>query len=136
MASDLNYAAACTGLNAIYDGDFPAGSVLELRTGFAPGPENTATGTLVVSIVSPASPWLTADVLTGMKFKNGVWSGLSLAAGVIGYHRFRNAADTRREEGSVSVTGGGGDATVNTLTVGSIGLTIVVNTFTKRLVRH
>ena len=131
MTVDLNDALVNAALDAIYDTHFPAGSVVELRTGAPPGAENAASGTLLVSITSPASPWAAASV--GFKATNGTWSGVSVAAGVIGHYRFRNAADTRREEGTVSATGGTGDATVNDLTVSGAGVTVNVNSFTKRL---
>lgn len=130
MSADLNFASANTGLQAIYD-EYPAGSILELRTGEKPGAENAATGTILVSITSPATPWNAPA--SGQRTKNGTWSATAAAAGVIGHYRFRNAADTRREEGTVTVTGGGGDATVNDVTVGAIGMTVTVNTFTKTL---
>lgn len=133
MTVDLNFALAAIGLDALYDAPFPAGSVLELRTGAPPGAENAAAGTLLVSITSPVSPWAAADPLTGTKAKSGTWSSTSVAAGVIGHYRFRNAADTRREEGTVTVTAGGGDATVNDLTVSAVGLTVAVTSFTKTL---
>lgn len=131
MSADLNIALANIGLDALYDAPFPAGSLLELRTGEKPGAENPATGTLLATITSPATPWNAAA--SGQKTKNGTWSTTSSATGVIGHYRFKNAADTRREEGTVTVTGLGGDATVNDVTVGSIGMTITVSTFTKTL---
>lgn len=131
MSADLNFALANIGLDALYDAPLPAGSVLELRTGDKPGAENAATGTLLVSITSPATPWNAAA--SGQKTKNGTWSSTASATGVIGHYRFRNAADTRREEGTVTVTGGGGDATVNDVTVGTVGMTVSVTTFTKTL---
>lgn len=131
MAGDLNFATANVGLDAIYDTHFPAGSVLELRSGEKAGAENPAGGILVAPITSPATPWNAAA--SGQKTRNGTWSGTTVAAGVIGHYRFRNAADTRREEGSVTVTGGGGDATVNDVTVSGAGLTVNVSTFTKTL---
>lgn len=131
MSGDLNFALANIGLDALYDTPFPAGSILELRTGEKPGAENAASGTLLVEITSPATPWNAAA--SGQKTKNGTWADVAVAVGVIGHYRFRNAADTRREEGTVTVTGGGGDATVNDVTVGTIGMSVTVATFTKTL---
>lgn len=131
MAADFNFALANIGLDALYDTPLPAGSILELRTGEKPGAENAASGTLLVSITSPATPWNAAA--SGQKTKNGTWASTAAAVGVIGHYRFRNAADTRREEGTVTVTGGGGDATVNDVTVGTVGMPVTVTTFTKTL---
>lgn len=131
MAGDLNFAAANLALDFLYDTHFPAGSVLELRTGEKAGAENPAGGILLVPITSPGSPWNAAA--SGQKTKNGTWADVSVATGVIGHYRFRNAADTRREEGTVTVTGGGGDATVNDVTVGTVGMAVSVSSFTKTL---
>jgi hypothetical protein len=129
MAVDLNNALANALLDR-YDTEFPASSVLELRSGSPPGAENAATGTLLVSITLPATPWAAAS--GGAKAKNGTWSNTAAAAGNVGYYRLKNAADTRREEGTVTATGGGGDATIDNVSV-AVGQTVTVNTFTKTL---
>lgn len=129
MTLDLNHAMA----NAIldrYDTEFPAGSVLEIRTGAPPGAENAATGTLLASITLPATPW--AAAASGSKAKNGTWSTTGAAAGVAGHFRLRNAADTRREEGTVTGTGGGGDVTVDNVNI-AVGQAVIVNTYTHTL---
>lgn len=131
MAGDLNFLAANLALDFLYDTHFPAGSVLELRTGEKAGAENPAAGISLAEITSPASPW--AAAASGQKTKQGTWSTTAIATGVIGHYRFRNAAGTRIEEGTVTVAGGGGDATVNDVTVGTIGMTVSVATFTKTL---
>lgn len=129
MAIDLNNALANILLD-LYDTHFPAGSVLELRSGAPPGAESAASGTLLVSITLPATPWGAAAA--GSKAKNGVWSDVGVAAGVIGYYRLRNAADTRREEGTVTATGGGGDATVDNTNV-AVAQVVTVNSFVRTL---
>lgn len=127
MAIDLNNALANIILD-LYDVHFPVSSVLELRTGAPPGAENAATGTLLVSITLPASPWNAAAA--GSKTKNGTWSGSGVAAGVIGHYRLKNVADTRREEGTVTISGGGGDATVDNTNV-AVSQVVTVTTFTR-----
>lgn len=129
MAIDLKHTTANDLLDR-YDTLFPQNAVLELRTGAPPGAENAASGTLLVSITLPASPW--AAAANGSKSKNGVWSGAGVAAGNIGHYRLRNAADTHREEGTVTGTGGGGDATVDNVSV-AIDQVVTVNTFTRTL---
>jgi len=124
---DLNNALANIILD-LYDVHFPVGSILELRSGGPPGAENAATGTLLVSITLPATPW--AAAAGGSKSKQGTWSDVGVAAGTIGYYRLKNVADTRREEGTVTATGGGGDATVDNTNV-AIGQVVTVNTFTR-----
>lgn len=127
MTIDLNNALANLLLD-LYDVHFPVGSVLELRSGAPPGAEAAATGTLLVSISLPATPW--AAAAGGSKSKQGTWSDVGIAAGVIGHYRLRNAADTRREEGTVTATGGGGDAVVDNVNV-AIGQVVTVTTFTR-----
>lgn len=129
MAIDLNNALANILLD-LYDVHFPVSSVLELRTGAPPGAENAASGTLLVTITLPATPWGAAAA--GSKAKSGVWSGSGVAAGNIGHYRLRNVADTRREEGTVTGIGGGGDATVDNVSV-AISQVVTVNTFTRTL---
>lgn len=127
---DLNIAFANALLNRL-DTEFPAGSVLELRTGAPPGADNAAAGVLLCSIVTPAGPW--AAAANGAKDIAGVWSGNGTAAAGaggqnVGHFRFKSADGTKIEEGTVTVTGGGGDATIDTLNI-STGKTVNVTSF-------
>lgn len=116
---DLNITLA----NAIldrYDTEFPAGSILEIRSGAPAGAENAAGGVLLVSVVLPAAPW--AAAAAGIKTKGaGAWSDVgTVAAGVgtnAGHFRLKNAAGTKLEEGTITVTGGGGDATIDNVSI-------------------
>ena len=56
MTIDLNNLLANIALDT-YDTAFPAGALLELRSGGVAGAENADTGTLLVSITLPATPW-------------------------------------------------------------------------------
>lgn len=127
MTVDLNNLLANALLDR-YDSEFPAGSIVEIRTGAPPGAENAASGTLLVSITSPASPW--AAAAAGSKAKSGVWSDVGVAAGTAGHYRMKNAADTRREEGTVGL--GSGDMSLDNTNI-AIGQTLTINTFTKSL---
>jgi len=129
MAVDLNYTLADAMLNT-YDTHFPAGSLLQFRSGPPPGAENAASGTLLAEITTPVSPWGAAG--NGTKPKANIWSVTAVAGGTIGHYRFKNAADTKREEGTVTATGGGGDITVDNLVI-TVTQVITVNTFTKIL---
>lgn len=129
MTIDLNNSLA----NAIldrYDTEFPAGSILEIRTGAAPGAENAASGTLLASITLPATPWSAAA--SGSKAKNGTWQATAGATGTAAHYRLKNSGDTRREEGSITATGGGGDMTLDNTSVAS-GQVVTVTTFTRTL---
>lgn len=102
-------------LDQLYDNKFPAGSLLQLRSGAPAGPNTAAGGTLGVEITLPATPWNPAA--SKAKTKNGVWSNPAVANIMIGHYILRDAADAEREEGTVTATGGGGDATVDNVSV-------------------
>lgn len=129
MALDLNNLLANALLDR-YDTEFPAGSVLEIRSGAPPSAESAATGTLIASITLPATPWAAASA--GSKAKNGTWSVAAAASGTAGHFRLRNAADTRRDQGTITVTGGGGDMELDNTSINS-GQTVTINTFTRSI---
>lgn len=111
-----------------YDTLFPSGSVLEIRTGASPGAENAASGTLLVSITLPASPWAAASA--GSKARSGIWSGTAIAAGTAGHYRLRNAADTHREDGTIGE--GSGELSLNDTEI-NVDSPVTINSFTKTL---
>lgn len=115
-------------LDQFYDNKFPAGSLLQLRTGAPAGPNNAAGGTLLAEITTPVTPF--AAAASKSKAKSGVWSVAAVAAGTVGHYRLKNAGDTEREEGTVTITGGGGDATVDNTNI-AIGQTVTVSTLTR-----
>ena len=129
MAIDLKNSTADDLLDR-YDTHFPQNSILELRSGSPPGAENAATGTLLVSITLPATPWAAAS--GGSKAKSGTWQNTAAAAGTIAHYRLKNAGDTEREEGTVTLTSGGGDMEVDNTSV-QIGQQVTVTTFTRTL---
>src|SRR5262245_51849256 len=129
MALDLNNALANALLDR-FDTEFPAGSILEIRTGGAPGAEAAAGGTLLASITLPATPWAAAS--NGSKAKSGTWQANAGAAGTAGHYRLKNSGDTRRLEGSVTATGGGGDLTLDNVSIAN-GQQVTINTFTYAL---
>ena len=99
-----------------------AAPILELRSGSAPATCATAdSGTLVCSITLP-SDWLAA-ASSGVKAKAGTWSGTgSVAAGGgtnVGHFRIKNAGspNTTGMQGTVTATGGGGDLTLDNISV-------------------
>jgi hypothetical protein len=109
-----------------------AGGTLEIRSGAQP--TNTASadaGTLLCTITLPT------DCLTagsgGVVSKNGVWSGLgTLAAGIgtnAGHFRFKTSGGAVVMDGSMTSTGGGGDMTIDNLSIAQ-NQTVTVNTFT------
>ena len=129
MAIDLKHTSANDLLDR-YDTLFPQGALLQLRTGAPPGAEAAAAGTLLCEITLPATPWGAAA--TGSKAKNGTWAGVGVAAGSAAHYRLKNAADTHREEGTVTGTGGGGDLTLDNVSI-AVDQAVTINTFTRTL---
>jgi len=125
VALDTNIALANAILNTL-DTELPAGSLLQVRSGGVPGAENAATGTLLVEITLPATPWAAASGAS--KAKSGVWSAVAVGAGTAAHYRLKNAGDTRRIEGTVTATAGGGDCEIDN-TIIAIGQTITVSAF-------
>jgi|WetSurMetagenome_2_1015567.scaffolds.fasta_scaffold00191_3 hypothetical protein len=89
----------------------------------------SASGVLLGTITLP-SDWLTS-ASNGVVSMNGVWSTSMSAAGSIGHYRFYDSTGTTcSEQGSVTATGGGGDMTVDSISV-VIGQTVTATTFSK-----
>ena len=91
-----------------------------------------ATGTMVCEITLP-SDWL-ADASAGTKSKSGTWSGTGDAgAGSgtnAGYWRLWNSGvSVCHAQGTVTVTGGGGDLTLDNTSIAS-GQTVTISTWT------
>ncbi len=125
MAIDTKHSTANDLLDR-FDTLFPAGSLLQIRSGAAAGAENAAGGVLLCEITLPASPWASAG--SGVKAKAGVWAGVGVADGVAAHYRLKNAGDTHRIEGTVTETGGGGDAIIDNENVGN-GQAVSINSF-------
>lgn len=89
-----------------------ASPTLELRTGAPPADCATAdSGTVLATMALPAD-WLGAAV-AGVKSLIGTWQDLSAdAAGTVGHFRIKQGA-TCHDQGTVTITGGGGDMTID-----------------------
>lgn len=84
-------------------------------------------GTLLCEIALPAD-WLAVSS-GGIKDKNDTWSGSGLAAGNIGHFRLvDNVGTTCHLQGTATVTGAGGDMTVDNVSV-ALGQAVAINTF-------
>jgi hypothetical protein len=103
MANDL-----LDGIDSVFNS-----GTLEIRSGSQPASANdAATGTLLASIALPADAF--AAAASRSKGKSGTWQDASAdAAGTAGWFRLKNGADTRRIDGSVTATGGGGQVEVD-----------------------
>lgn len=106
-----------------YAAAFPAGSELRLYTAAPTGVGNAAGGTLVATIVLPATPW---TLTAGQLAKNGTWSVAAAATGVVLSYRLVNGANI--EEGAVGV--GSGDLSLDNNNINS-GQLVSVSTFTR-----
>jgi hypothetical protein len=89
------------------------------------------TGT-ICAILDLPSDWL-GNSSAGVKSKAGTWAGVGLAnAGTgtdVGHFRIKDAAGTTvHMQGTVTVTAGGGDMTMDNISVAT-GQAVTVNTF-------
>lgn len=104
--------------------------ILRMYTGSKPSaPADSATGTLLVAMTLPTD-WLAA-ASGGTKAKSGTWSSTGSADGVAGYYRiYESTGTTCHEQGTITITGGGGDMTLDNTNIAT-GQTVVVSSFTK-----
>lgn len=102
---------------------------LQIRTGAAPANCAAAdSGTLLCEITLP-SDWMAA-ASGGSKAKSGTWSGVGVAAGSAGHWRLKNSAgSTTHGQGTCTATGGGGDMTLDNVSI-AVDQAVSVNTFT------
>lgn len=101
---------------------------LELRTGAVPANCATADSGTVVATMTLPSDWLAA-ASAGSKALSGVWQDTSAdAAGTVGHFRVKAGA-TCHIQGTVTITGGGGDMTLDNNVVTS-GQQITITSFT------
>jgi len=91
--------------------------LLRIRTGAQPA--NCAasrSGTILVSITLP-SDWLTAPS-SGAAAKAGTWSAASIATGTAAHYEIMDSTGTIcHEQGSVSLSGGGGDMIIQNTSI-------------------
>lgn len=106
------------------------GAILKIRSGAAPANVAAAdAGTVLASLTLP-SDWLAA-ASGGSKAKLGTWEDTSADASGIAAHFRIYASDgtTAHIQGTVTVTGGGGNLTLGSVTITG-GQTVVVTGFT------
>lgn len=116
-------------LNAI-ETTVGAAPILRLRTGAQPANCAAAdSGTVVISYTLP-SDWAAA-ASNGSKAFNGnpVSTGAASAQGTLGHYRLYAADGTTcHKQGSITATGGGGDLTVDNVSVNN-GQTVQITTW-------
>lgn len=103
---------------------------LRLYTGAPPvNCAAVATGTLLATLTLP-SDWENA-ASGGSVTKLGTWTGVGAAAGDIGYYRMLETTETTtHEQGTVTVTSGGGDLELDNISI-AISQNITIDTWTK-----
>ncbi|MFM2056054.1 MAG: hypothetical protein RLY71_439 [Pseudomonadota bacterium] len=106
--------------NALLDAiETAIGTSAKLRILTGAPPANCAaaqTGTLLVEVALPAD-WMAA-ASGGTKALSGSWTGTGAAAGTAGYYRIVDSAGTTcHEQGTVTATGGGGDLTLDNVSI-------------------
>lgn len=115
MAYQFSTAARNAWLDAI-ETTVGVSPTLEIRTGAAPANcAAAATGTVLATMTLP-SDWMAAAA-SGSKALSGTWQDASAdAAGTAGHFRI-NAGATCHIQGTVTATGGGGDMTLDSVSI-------------------
>lgn len=129
MAVNLSVAVRNAKLNAV-EATVDVAPILRIYTGTKPA--NTAaasTGTLLVEMTLP-SDWMGA-ASSGQKAKAGTWQDASAnATGDAGYFRIYDSAGTTCHiQGTVTITGNGGDMTLNKVNI-TTGDNVEITSFT------
>lgn len=105
-----------------------ASGLLEIFTGSAPANCAAAdSGTKLVSITLPADAMSAPS--SGSHSKSGTWSSTGITNGTAAHYRIKTSGGTVIEQGTVTVTGGGGDMTVDNTSIAT-SQTVTVTSFT------
>jgi len=105
-------------------------AVLKIRTGAAPANITDAdTGTVLATLTLP-SDWMAA-ASSGSKVKAGTWQDTSAdATGTAGHFRiYASDGITQHIQGSVTATGGGGDLTLDSVSI-TVAQQVTITAFT------
>ena len=127
MSLQLSVAARNAGLDA-YETAVGVSAKLDIYSGSPPANCAAAdTGTLLATLSLP-SDWM-ANASSGAKALAGSWTGSGSVAGTAGYFRIKDSANsTCHMQGTVTLTGGGGDMTMDNTNIAN-GQSITVNSF-------
>ncbi len=126
--------AVRNGMLDAYETTIGTGPLLRLRTGAAPANCAAArSGTILATMTLP-SDWMQAAA-SGQKLLNGTWQTTGLAAAGAGtnvghYEIMDSGGTTCHEQGTVTVTGGGGDLTLDNTNVAQ-NQTVTITSMTK-----
>lgn len=100
---------------------------LQIRTGVPPANCAAAdTGTLLMELALPAD-WL-ANAASGIKGRNGTWTGTGIAAGVAAHFRIKNNAKTATHLQGTVAQSSGGDLNLDNTNI-AVGQVLNITTF-------
>lgn len=116
MALQLSVTLRNAGLDA-YETATGTSPILRIRTGAAPATCATAdSGTILAALTLP-SDWMAAAA-SGVKALLGSWTASAVAGGTAAHFRIYDSGGTVCHwQGTVTVTGGGGDLQLDTVTI-------------------
>lgn len=129
MAFQFSTSARNAALDAI-ETAIGTSAILKIRTGSAPANVAAAASGTVLATLNLPSDWLAA-ASSGSKSKSGTWEDTSAdATGTAGHFEI-TASDgtTRHIQGTVTATGGGGDMTLDNVSIAS-GQAVTITSFT------
>ncbi len=105
-------------------------AVLKIRSGAAPANCATADAGTVLATITLPSDWMAA-ASSGSKAKSGTWQDASADASGTAAHFRLYASDgtTCHAQGTVTVTGGGGDLTLDSVSI-TAAQSVTITSFT------
>jgi hypothetical protein len=105
-------------------------AILKIRTGSPPADCGTADSGTVLATLNLSSDWM-ANASSGAKSKSGTWEDTSADnTGTAGHFRvYDSGGTTCHIQGTVTATGGGGDMTLDNVSISS-AQDVVVTAFT------
>lgn len=129
MAIQLSVAVRNARLDAI-ETIIGTSAILEIRTGAAPANCAAADSGTVLATFNLPSDWMAAAA-SGQKAKSGTWQDSSAdAAGTAAHFRVKDSGgSTCHLQGTVTATGGGGDLTLDNVSIAS-GQNVTITGFT------
>ncbi len=106
------------GILDFIESDTGTAAILKIKTGAQPATCATADSGTVLASMTLASDWMSA-ASSGSKAKLGTWSDVSAdATGLAAHWRlYKSDGTTCQAQGNITVTGGGGDLTLDSLSV-------------------
>jgi hypothetical protein len=106
------------------------GAIMKIRSGSAPATVATADSGTVLATISLGSDWMAA-ASGGSKAKSGTWQDASAdATGTAAHFRiYASDGTTAHIQGTVTVTGGGGDLTLDSVSI-TAAQVVTVSSFT------